>query len=277
VIGSLKGEAIKLFKRPANWVLVVILLAALATIAYAVTYAVYSHPPPNFRTNVPTALLKRSVFPENVVPTVLQSLNGLGAAIMLILGSLSMGSEYSWQTLQTLFIQRPRRNVVFLGKLVGLAVTCLLIDVLLFAVGAAMALLFVTVDGNHSNWPSVETILRGLAAGWLGLAVWTAFGVVLAVLFRGVAAAIGGGLTYLFVLEGLIAGLLRDTGGIRDALKFLPGVSQSAVTASFRTTFPGLQGPALISATRGTITLLIYLTVFVVIAGVVLELRDVKS
>jgi ABC-type transport system involved in multi-copper enzyme maturation permease subunit len=119
-------------------------------------------------------------------------------------------------------------------------------------------------------------LLKGFGALWLELAVWTAFGMFLGIAFRSTAAAIGGGLTYLFVLEALIGQLLRETAGIKEILRFLPGVNASAVNASFRLTFRSPNaGTQLVDATRGWITLMIYLVLFTILAIVIFQRRDV--
>ena len=98
----------------------------------------------------------------------------------------------------------------------------------------------------------------------------------LGIAFRSTAAAIGGGLTYLFVLEALIGQLLRETAGIKEILRFLPGVNASAVNASFRLTFRSPNaGTQLVDATRGWITLMIYLVLFTILAIVIFQRRDV--
>jgi ABC-type transport system involved in multi-copper enzyme maturation permease subunit len=118
--------------------------------------------------------------------------------------------------------------------------------------------------------------MKGFGTLWLQLAVWTAFGMFLGIAFRSTAAAIGGGLVYLFVGEALIAQLFRDTPGVKEILKFLPGVNGSAVNATFGLTFrsPNANAP-LVDATRGSITLLVYLVLFTVLALLIFQRRDV--
>ncbi len=111
----------------------------------------------------------------------------------------------------------------------------------------------------------------------LELAVWTGFGAFLGIAFRSTAAAIGGGLTYLFVGEGLLGGLLlRNVPIIKEGLNLLPGISAEAVNAAFPTTYRNASAsvPA-IDAGRGTITLLVYLAVFVILSLLIFRRRDV--
>jgi len=276
MIASLRAESLKTRKRWANWILFGILLLALILLGYVLTYVVLSNPPRNFESRVPARILKREVFPENLIPNMLSLTSTIGAAIMIILGGLSTASEYGWLTAQTILIQKPGRSAVLLGKLVILAIVTLLIAVVVLGASALTSYLLVTIDGGSSSWPSANLLLKGFGALWLEFAVWTAFGMFLGIAFRSTAAAIGGGLTYLFVGEALLAQLLRNTEGVKEVLRFLPGVNAAGVNASFGLTFRNLNATTqLVDATRGTITLLAYLVVFTVLGLLIFVRRDV--
>jgi ABC-type transport system involved in multi-copper enzyme maturation permease subunit len=276
VIASLRAEALKSRKRWANWILFAILLLTLLLFGYVLTYVILKNPPRNFRSPVPASVLKRQVFPENLLPNVLSSMSTIGAAIMIILGSLSTASEYGWLTVQTILIQKPGRRAVLSGKLLNLGIITLLVGIVALASAALTSYLLVNIDGGSSSFPSALALMKGFGALWLQLAVWTAFGMFLGIAFRSTAAAIGGGLIYLFVGEALIAQLFRDTPGVKEILKFLPGVNGSAVNATFGLTFrsPNANAP-LVDATRGSITLLVYLVLFTVLALLIFQRRDV--
>ena len=278
MIASLRGESLKSRKRWANWILFGILLLTLLAFGYVLTYVILKNPPRNFESRVPASVLKRQVFPENLLPNVLSSISTIGAAIMIILGSLSTASEYGWLTVQTMLIQNPGRVAVLAGKLLNLAIITLLIGVVALGSAALTSYLLVTVDGSTSSFPPATTVLKGFGALWLELAVWTAFGMCLGIAFRSTAAAIGGGLTYLFVGEALAAQLLRDTPVFKEILKFLPGVNGGAVNASFGLTFRNPNaGTQLVDAARGSITLVVYLVLFTVLALLIFQRRDVAG
>ena len=276
MIASFRAETLKARKRWANWILFGILMLTLLLFGYILSYVILKHPPRNFESPVPASVLIRAVFPENLLANVLSPTSTIGAAIMIILGGLSTASEFGWLTVQTILIQKPGRAAVLLGKLANLAVITFLVSVVALGSAALTSYLLVTIDGSSSSWPPVSVLLKGFGALWLELAVWTAFGMFLGIAFRSTAAAIGGGLTYLFVLEALIGQLLRETAGIKEVLRFLPGVNASAVNASFRLTFRSPNaGTQLVDATRGWITLMIYLVLFTILAIVIFQRRDI--
>jgi ABC-2 type transport system permease protein len=276
VIASFLAETLKIRKRWANWILIGILLAWILLLTYLTLFLVVTLSPKSIQGPVPASLLKRRLFPENFVPTVLSAASTIGAAIMLIFGGLSTASEFGWLTVQTILIQRPRRSAVLGGKLLALATATVLISLAMFGAAALASYAAVTLDGSSSSWPAWEVMLKAFGALVLQLAVWTAFGAFLGIAFRSAAAAIGGGLTYLFVGEALLGSLLRNTPVVKDVLKFLPGINGDAVTAAFPVTIRDTGGQAqLVSAGRGVITLLLYLVAFTVLSLLIFQRRDV--
>jgi ABC-2 type transport system permease protein len=276
MIASFSAETLKARKRAANWILFGVLMLVLLLFGYVLSYVILKHPPRNFQSPVPASVLLRAVFPENLVANVLSPISSIGAAIMIIFGGLSTASEYGWLTVQTILIQKPGRIAVLTGKLINLAITTFLISVVVLATAALASYLLVTIDGSSSTWPSASTLLKGFGALFLELAVWTAFGMFLGIAFRSTAAAVGGGLIYLFVFEALVAQLLRDTPGVKEILKFLPGVNAGAINASFRLTFRSPNATTqLVDTTRGWITLVIYLVLFIISALLIFQQRDV--
>ena len=62
-------------------------------------------------------------------------------------------------------------------------------------------------EGASTALPSARLLIEGLLGGWLILATWTALGAMLAVLWRGTALAVGVGILYGLVIEGLLSAL----------------------------------------------------------------------
>jgi ABC-type transport system involved in multi-copper enzyme maturation permease subunit len=276
VIASFRAENLKTRKRWANGILIGILLAWILLLTYLVLFLVVTLQPESIRGPVTAAVLKRRLFPENFVPTVLGDAATIGAAIMLIFGALSTASEFGWLTVQTILIQKPTRVAILGGKLLALAAATLLVGALMFGTAALASFAVVTLDGSSSAWPTWEVMGKAFGALLLELAVWTAFGAFLGIAFRSAAAAIGGGLTYLFVGEALLGNLLRNTAGVKEILKFLPGINADAVNAAFPLTIRDSAGQTqLVSAARGIATLLVYLVVFTAFSLLIWQRRDV--
>ena len=63
------------------------------------------------------------------------------------------------------------------------------------------------VEHAPVSWPSIGLLIRAVAAGWLILAVWATLGVLLGIATRGTSLAIGIGILYTLVAEGLLSAL----------------------------------------------------------------------
>ena len=276
MIASFRAENLKTRKRWANWILIGILLAWILLLTYLTLFLVVTLSPKSIQGPVPASVLKRRLFPENFVPTVLGASASIGAAIMLIFGALSTASEFGWLTVQTILIQKPTRAGVLFGKFLTLGLATLLVGVAMFAAAALASYIAVTLDGSSSPWPAWDVMSKAFGALVLQLAVWTAFGAFLGIAFRSAAAAIGGGLTYIFVGEVLLGNLFRNTPIVKEVLKFLPGINGDAITAAFPVTIRDTGATTqLVTAGRGVITLLVYLVVFTAVSLLIWQRRDV--
>ena len=276
MIASLRAENLKTRKRWATWILFTILLVWIVVLTYLTLYLVIRLSPHSIQGPVPASVLKRRLFPENYVPTVLSAAASIGAAIMLIFGALSTASEYGWLTVQTILIQKPTRISVLGGKLVGIGITTVLVSLAMLAVTALSAYVVATIDNSSSAWPPWEVMLKAFGALVLQLSVWASFGAFLGIAFRSAAASIGGGLVYLFVVEALLGGLLRSTPVVKEILKLLPGINAGAINAAFPLTIRE-SGAAvqLVGAGRGVATLLLYLAVSTIGSLLIFHQRDV--
>jgi ABC-2 type transport system permease protein len=278
MIASLRAESIKARKRWANWILLFIVAAWVIAFAYLILFLVIRLEPQSIQGPIPASVLKRRLFPENFVPVALSSGASIGAAIMIILGTLSSASEYGWGTVQTILIQKPSRAGVLAGKWLAIGIATALISLAILAIGALASYGAVTIDGSSSVWPSGDVIVKGFGAMLLELLVWSGFGAFLGIAFRSTAGAIGGGLTYLFVGEALFGSLLRNTPFIKEVLKFLPGINADAVNAAFPLTIrEGGANAPLVTAGRGIATLVVYLAAFSILSFLIFQRRDVGS
>ena len=272
--GTLWAELLVLRKRTSTWILVGIWAMLALVFAYVVPYATYL--------NRSSPELLRDVLPENLVGTLMGGFPFFGGVIALMLGVLAFGSEYGWGTLKTLFMQRPGRLHVFGAKLLALALTLVAFVLVVFALGAIASYAIAVREGSDVSWPSLSLLLRGLAAGWLILAVWAALGVLLAVLFRGTALAVGVGILYALVVEGLLSALATQVSLLDPLVEFfvrasgyslVVGLGASAEDAGDRG--PGSFSGPFVDGEQALLVLVSYLAVFVLVAGWRLRRRDV--
>ena len=282
--GSLGAEWLKLWRRPATWVLGLLLLSGLFTLGYAFLYLVvllFERLPASPESPDPAATaaaLRVGLLPAGLVGQVLPQVAGIGGPLALVLGGLALGGEYSWGTLKTIFTQAPGRLTIFAGKLLALALLLLLLNLGAFAVGLAGSLLVAALERAPIALPPAATIARGLAAAWLILAAWTALGVLLAALFRGTALALGLGLVYSQGVEAAAGGIALLVDRARPVYQIFLGANTGALANSFRAPDPftaAFAAPPSIGALQAAVVTCAYTAAFLVAAALLLRRRDV--
>jgi ABC-type transport system involved in multi-copper enzyme maturation permease subunit len=271
---SIAAELLVTRKRTSTWVLLGVWALLSLLFAYVVPYVQYL----NGGGSQPVDEL----WPQHLVASLLAGFPFFGGVLALQLGVLAVGSEYGWGTLKTLFVQRPGRGRIFAAKAAALGAALVPFVVVVFGLGALASSVVAVREGADLAWPSAWLLVRGLAAGWLILAVWAAFGVLLAVLSRGTSLAIGIGILYSLVIEGLLSALagqvsvldrlvevfLRTNGySLAAALGVAPGDVSDNGPASF--------GGPFVDGTQALIVLGAYLVALLLAAAWVLRRRDV--
>ena len=278
------GELFKTVRRPAVWVCILGLMAAAVTIGYAIVWlaATFSPTPKGLPAGVTLADLKISLYPSNFVRYTLQQWDTLGGVFALIVGVLLQGSEYGWGTVKTLYTQHDGRLAMLFGKLGTMLVVVVVMVLGVFAVDAASSAAAGILDGKTLDFPAATEIIKGIAALTLMYAFWSGFGFVLATAFRQAAMAIGIGLAYALVIEGLIFGFGGSFLGdwVKKIQEWFPIANTGYLTAAFgRVNIRGLTTNATpyADATHAITVLLIYVVACVVISAVLLRRRDVTN
>lgn len=282
---SFSAEALKLRKRPATWVLGIIWIAAIVLLAYFLTYAFLSVPP-QVPPDAPAGTEQQAqavqeeqlqlLYPESFVSNVISGFSNIGGPIALILGALAIGSEYSWGTLKTILTQRPSRLGAFFGKLLALGVVVVALTVLAFVAAAVCSYIIAGLQDASVNWPAASRVFSGFGAGALILAAWALFGLFLATLFRSTALAIGIGLVYALVLEGILFSLPIQNDTLDNAREYLLGQNTTFLANSFTDNLPqgfGSQPPP-VDATHAALVIGGYAVVFAVISVILFRQRD---
>jgi len=201
-----------------------------------------------------------------------------GGAIVMILGALAVGSGYGWGTWKTVYTQGPSRAASFGGTLVALLV--LVGGLVLVTVGLDLGLsaLVAAVEGGSAALPAIGALATSYGGGVLILGMWGAGGVLLGVLARGPALAVGLGLVWSLVVENLLRGVANALPAIEGVTNRMPGSAAGSVAGALGGAdvadggAPGvlhvLSGPAAAGLTAG------YLAIFAVVALALVIRRD---
>lgn len=195
-----------------------------------------------------------------------------------MLGVFALGSEYGWDTLKTLFTQRPGRLQVLAAKLAALAIVLVPFVLALFAAGAVTSYVIAQIEDAPISWPSAWLLVRAIAAGWLILAVWAALGV----LTRGTSLAIGIGILYALVIEGLLSAF-ADSVTVLEPLTnvFLRANGYSIATAlgaskqNIESNGPGSFSGPFVDSPQALAVLAALIAAFAALSALLLRRRDV--
>jgi ABC-2 type transport system permease protein len=268
------AELLLLGKRASTWILLGIWAALALTFAYVVPYVQY--------TNDSGRSSLADLLPESLVGQLLAGFPFFGGVLALMLGVLTIGSEYGWGTLRTLFTQGPGRLQVFGAKRIAVGLALAMFVLVAYALGVVSSLSIAAAEGADVSWPSAWLLVRGLAGGWLIFAAWAALGMLLAVVTRGTALATGIGILYAFVVEGLLSALAGEISVLDRLVEFFVrangyslvsalGVSADEVSDNGPGSFSG----PFVAGGQATLVLAVYTAAFVVAAAWLLRRRDV--
>jgi ABC-2 type transport system permease protein len=270
---NVTAELLVLRKRAATWILLGIWTFLGIFFAYVIPYALDPE-------DSPVGL--DQFLPASFAGNLLEGFPFFGGVFALMLGVFAFGSEFGWGTLKTLFTQRPGRLRVFAAKLAALGIVLVPFVLALFAAGAVASYVIAQIEDAPVSWPSAWLLVRAMGAGWLILAVWAALGVLLGVVTRGTSLAIGVGILYALVIEGLLSAF-ADSVSVLEPLTnvFLRANGYSLATAlgasvdSIESSGPGSYSGPFVGTAQALAVLVALIAAFVALSGLLLRRRDV--
>jgi hypothetical protein len=234
LLDSTRAELRRLLRWPATWVLGGVWITLNILFTYVFDWISY-------RTGQTTGPAEAGVRLEallpGAVPDVLaQGMPMFGGAIVMILGALAVGSGYGWGTWKTVYTQGPSRAAAFGGTLLTLLV--LVAGLVLATIGLdfAMSSVIAAVEGGSAALPGLADLATSYGGAVLILAMWTAGGVLLGVLARGPALAVGLGLVWSLVVENLLRGVANALPSIEGITDRMPGSSAGSVAGALGAT-----------------------------------------
>ena len=272
MLDDIRAEGRKLVRRPATWTLLAVGLLLGLSFTYLIPYAGYAG-----GTGGPTADRGlAALLPDRLVGNSIGGLPVFLGSLMLILGVLIVGSEYAWGTWKTVLTQDPSRLRVYGAKLIVACLAALAGVLTFFAVGAGASAIIAGAQHRAMNWPGIGSLIEGIGAGWLVAAMWTVFGVLLAIALRSVALPVGLGLVWLLAVQNLLALIAAPLlSWVADLQKGLPGPNAGSLVAALGATSstPGVE--SVVGGGQAALVVAGYLVVFAALGGAILRRRDI--
>lgn len=278
---SLMAELLLLRKRAATWTLLGFWSAMAMLFSYLLPYYAFTSDL-NFHGRGVGAVLLVALLPQNLIANITSSFPFFGGTMVLILGALMMGSEFSWGTLTPVFTQRASRLKVFLSKMIALGLALIPFVGSVFVLGLTASVLIAWREGQVINLPPLFDLVRALGATWFVLAAWAAFGVLLAALSRGTSLAIGLGIIYGLVLENIISAFGRQIDLLASVSNALLRTNCYSLISSLGAGIQSEAGPGgfsgtLVSGTQAFAVLGGYIILFITVSAILIRWRDVAG
>jgi ABC-type transport system involved in multi-copper enzyme maturation permease subunit len=273
---SVSAELMMLRKRTSTLVLLGLWILLDMIFGYLVPYLTYRNG------SGPRSEPLADLLPQNLGNHVASSFPFYGGAFALMLGVLAVGSDYGWGTWKTLFTQRPGRLRVFASKLIALAIALIPFVLSVLVVGAVAGVVIGRIEGVAIGWPSADSVIQAIGAGWFLLGVWAAFGVMLAVVSRGTSLAIGVGILYALALEGLLSALASQVSLLEPLVKFFIRANGYSLVRALGVSLqgtadggPGAFSGPFVSGLQALIVLALYLGGFLLVSSLLVRRRDI--
>jgi hypothetical protein len=235
---------------------VMVFFAALVSV-FIYTAAKSGVPTPKAGQGVGFATVGQIASPGGFL-TALSTLTGPAGVVLLALWAMAVATDYSTGLIRILVQAYPHRVKLLAGKIAALAAFSVLGTTITFLVVVFLARPLARLEGIKVDaWTTdfASHALKGYFDFTVALMVWGLIGLMLAVLARSAALAIGIGIGYLLVVESLIAIVAPD------AKKYLPGGTLTTLASGGT---PGLSWGASLGlvVTYGIISIAVSLLTF---------------
>ena len=259
----LRASLLKLRKRPATWVVLIILLAILALffVGLGASAGQIESPGDEFQIRLMLS------FP-NAYTVLVGMILSLGGLLALTYGAAIIGADWTWGTIRSIVARGESRVRYTLITFLAIALVVGLGVLVAFAVGAVLAMLAAGMAGveiaGATDADTLATLPELLGRTWLGVAEYAAIGFAIAMLFRSQLAGIGAGLGLYFA--GIFLALVPV---LNEAVPYLPFNVASAVVATAEGFGDGGFGSvAQLDSTTAVVLAIVYLAGALLVASV---------
>ncbi|MEU8897231.1 ABC transporter permease subunit [Nocardia sp. NPDC048505] len=274
---SIRAEVLRLRRWPALWVLLGVWFTLNLTFMYLLNYIGYASGDSSDATEGQS---REQLLAQMMPAAVPEEFTGgtvvFGGALMLILGAMTTGSGYSWDTWKTVLTQRASRGAALAGAMLGVLAVVVGVVLGAFALDLGVATVIAWAESQPIVLPPIGRALAGIGSGIVILAMWAMLGILLGIVVRGPAPAVGLGLVWILVLENVLRFFGELLGGAGVMTNYLPGTAAGSLAGALRT-LPGEATPGVlttISGAQSLLTLSAYLIICVAAAIWLLRRRD---
>jgi ABC-type transport system involved in multi-copper enzyme maturation permease subunit len=198
----LRADLRKLMRRPASWVVWLILIVLIALVYLGIGASAGQVTNAQQRAQIEAFLKDEAAF-----RTLLGFLVGLGGLLGVAYAGAVAGADWSWGTLRVAFARGESRTRYVLTSFVAVAIVIGIALLGSYLIGAGLVMLGATMAGVSTGLPSasfVAALPELLGRAWFGLLAQAALGFAIATVARSQLAGIGVGIA-VYVAEQFVA------------------------------------------------------------------------
>jgi ABC-2 type transport system permease protein len=266
--GAVRAEFRKFFTTRLWWGMAigVFLAGALFAVIFAVWVPGSTQQGPGGPSGPPLPDLDNTA----MVNTVYTAGLSLAYLLTLVIGVMSIGSEYRHMTITSTFLATPKRVRVMVAKVTSLLGIGVFYG-LVFLVGSVGVGATTIAMKGFSPFPEVGTVARTLALSLLVLGLWALVGLGAGILIPNQVAAILIAVGAAWILEPLLGFLLGLVSWGQSIVPYMPSQATSAMVGQINAT----AGVELLSWWAGALVLVAYASILAGIGSVLTIRRDV--
>ena len=208
----------------------------------------------------------------------------LGGILIIVLVGASVAQEYSWGSLR-LWLSQGISRPTFLGsKFLVMMMSAFLFVLTAIVVGGVLSAVFSIMLLGRLPFEMVSwgQIVKEAVTIAYSLMPYGALAFFLAVAARSTVAAVGGGLAYTLLIEGIALQLIGSFGGIWGEIgRYVPGgLAQGLLTSEAGLTIEigetGIAEPIFIDPGPAAIGIGIYVLIFLVLSMIFFRRQDIN-
>ncbi|WP_018156623.1 ABC transporter permease [Demetria terragena] len=207
--------------------------------------------------------------PTELATNVYTAGSAFGYVILMVIGIMTIGSEYRHKTLTGSLLAVPRRARLIFAKIIALLGFGVMYGVI-FLIGSVSIGATVLSMRGFDVLPDAGAICRSLGLLLLVLGLWALIGLGLGILIPNQVAAILVGVGGAFIVEPLLTFLASQTEIGETIQKFFPGPATQAVLGGYA------GDTAQLSWWAGALVLAAYAAVFTGLGTLLTQRRDVS-
>jgi ABC-type transport system involved in multi-copper enzyme maturation permease subunit len=292
VLASLRAELLVMRRRPAVWLLLLVLPVNMLLSVYVTGYVYLRTAIHGLTLGVDPQQVLSAMSPGQYLSAPLTMLGPLsdsyGPTIFVVIGALIAGSDWGRGTIRTTLLAGPGRLQARIGQDLAVLLAAAVSVAATFGLAAAASAVVAATHGQQlapgtASFPSTSHFAGAVAGALLLTLSYTAIGLALGTLLRSDTAAMGLAVLWAVIVAVNLLDEVPSWRGLPLALyKLLPDASVNTISNLYNNVLPGTDGSPIpppygvqVMPATAILTLSLYLIAALAVTAVITRRRDI--